>query len=116
MLDDADIRRMVLYAIPDIDPDRLEICMVDYDAAVGWWLRDDFGYKETGRAIAINRTEKEIAAEIAGDITTRRCGTVIDDIPIQIAPDEPMKAPAITNHEGRAGRHPKNCTCSKHRK
>lgn len=111
MLDDAEIRRMVLTAIPDIEPHRLEICMMDYDSAVGWWLRDDNGYKETGRAIAINRTEKEIAAEIAGEIATKRCGTLIEDIPIQNTPVEHVRSP----YEGKRGKHPNNCTCSKHR-
>ena len=110
MIDDAHIRRLVLQAIPDIDPYRFEVCMMDWDAAVGWWLRKDDGSKDHGRAIAIRRTEGEIATEIATDISRIRCGTVIEGVEIL-----PEILPDISPYEGKGGRHPNNCTCSKHK-
>lgn len=141
MLDDAAVRRMVLATIPDIAPSRLEICLMDYDAVMGWWLRKDDGTKDHGRVIAIKRTEKELAVEIASDIAAKRCGTIIGEI----VADIPVIAATITRtrygtleaaeraqihavatgplgsdawpgpYEGKGGRHPNNCTCSKHR-
>jgi len=109
MLDDSLVRRMVLTAIPDIDPSRFEVCMMDYDATIGWWLRKDDGTKDHGRFIALNRTEKELAADIAADVSAKRCGTVIEEIGLQIAPK-------ASPYEGKRGKHPNSCTCSKHLK
>ena len=109
MLDDAHIRRLVLHAIPDIDPHRLEVQEMDYGAAVGWWLRNEQGYRDHGRTIALNRSEADIAKDIASDIATLRCGTKIEEAV------EFIIAPLPSPYEGKRGKHPNNCTCSKHK-
>jgi hypothetical protein len=124
MIDDAHIRRLILTAIPDIEPHKLEVQEMDYGAAVGWWLTNEVGYKDHGRVIALRRSEADIAKEIAGDIATKRCGTVIEDAVVigpfleEAATSEDGKTWTpieISPYEGKGGRHPANCTCSKHR-
>lgn len=101
MLDDSQIRQMMIKALPGlIDPAKLEVGMLDYDAAAGYWYRGSDGVKH-GRAPAIQRTETEIAAVLASDLGAH----FVDDA---------MKD-GISPHEGKPGRHPLDCTCSKHR-
>ncbi len=130
MLDDARIRQMVLQAVPDIDPYRLEVSELDYGKTVGWWLRNDQGYRDHGKVEALNRKDGDIAVSIAQSINMVRCGTVIEEVDLgcvlvgeEAGPtwtDHDPKVDFITTHEpspyeGKGGRHPNNCTCSKHR-
>jgi len=115
VIDDAHIRRLVLMAHPDILPSTLEIDMTNYDATCSWRLRGDGGRIDTGNVVAIQRTETEMASEIAADIAKLRCGRIIEDTTI---PQEPRVLQDLTKapspYEGKRGKHPNNCTCSKH--
>ncbi len=103
MLDDSQIRQMMIKALPGlIDPSKLEVGFLDYDASAGYWYRDTAGTKH-GRAPAIQRTETEIAAVLAADLGSH---FVADALANAIDDASP--------YEGKPGRHPSDCTCSKH--
>jgi hypothetical protein len=99
MMNDAEIRRLMIQAIPALDPQKLDVSLMDYDAVAGYWYRGDMGTLH-GRAIAVNRPEKDIAADLAQDLSSLIIGDRLE----------------ISPYEGKAGRHPDNCTCSKHLK
>ncbi len=103
MIDDCQIRHLIAKAVPAIDPAKLEVCMVDYDAAVAYLYRDGQRILQ-GRAPAIQRTEAEIASVLAVDLTTHLIESVM------------AEAPSLSPYEGKGGRHPRTCTCSKHLK
>lgn len=101
MIDDAQIRQLMIKALPSlIDPAKLEVEMLDYDSCAGYWYRGPLGTLH-GRAVAIQRSELEIAAELAADLGSL---FIVDALNADISP-----------YEGKAGRHPDTCSCSKHK-
>ncbi len=98
-MNDAQIRDLMIQAIPTLEPGKLEVSLMDYDRLAGFWYRSDEGVLR-GSVIALHKTEKEIAAELASDLSD-----MIIRQNVQMSP-----------YEGRSGRHPDNCTCSKHLK
>lgn len=115
MIDDAHIRRMVLAAIPQLEPGRFEVSMMDYDVSCGYWYRSPDFNNLQGRALAIQRTEAEIAQEIAAEIAGKMAADKV--VPItysEMVDTGNMPHATRSSFEGRAGRHPNTCTCSKH--
>lgn len=104
-LDDSRIRHLVLAACPFISPRSLEISEMDFGAAIGFWHRKEDGTIQKGSAVAIKRTEAEVAGEIAGALLGAKA---------QVDVHEAVKS--LSPYEGKRGKHPKACTCSKHLK
>jgi len=102
MINDCLVRSLIINAVPNLHPSRLEVEMVDYDAATAYVYRDGPRILK-GRTPAIQRTEQEIASALAANLT----GQMVEHI---IATSD------ISPYEGKPGRHPENCTCSKHLK
>ncbi len=105
-LDDSRIRRMILTARPDIQPKRFEVSEMDHGAVIGYWFRHETGEIMTGSAIALHRTEKEVAEELLSRIMAEEGRRLISTT------DAIDRSP----YEGKRGKHPKTCTCSKHLK
>jgi len=99
MIDDAHIRQLMIKAIPEINPALLEVAALNYDATVGYWYRGEMGTLH-GAAIALNRPAETIAADLATDLASLIVGDRL----------------GISPYEGKAGRHPDDCTCSRHAK
>lgn len=104
-LDDSRIRNLVLTACPGIIPRHLEVCENDHGATVGFWYRRDDGTIQRGSTIALNRTEAEVASEIATQLLSEQAKTEITAAALVMSP-----------YEGKRGKHPNKCTCSKHLK
>lgn len=102
MINDCLVRQLMLKAVPSPLPGRLEVEMVDYDAATAYVYRDGPRILK-GRTPAIQRTEQEIASALAANLT----GQLVEHI---------IATADISPYEGKPGRHPENCTCSKHLK
>lgn len=102
-LDDARIRRLVLAACPHIEPHALEVCEMDHGATIGFWYRNPEGGIQRGAAGAIRRTEAEVAEELAAELLGTKAKADIS-------------AAGKSPYEGKGGRHPNTCTCSKHLK
>ena len=104
-LDDSRIRTLVLAACPAIIPKHLEVCENDHGATVGFWYRKEDGTIQRGNTIALHRTEAEVAAELASQLLEPQTIATIAQAQATLSP-----------YEGKAGRHPDTCTCSKHLK
>lgn len=109
-LDDSRIRKLVLAACPHIEPKRLEVNEMDYGARMGFWYRKPEGGVQLGSAIALQRTEAEVATELAAELLGTKAKADI------LEAGANNTHPEVSPYEGRAGRHPDSCTCSKHLK
>lgn len=98
MMDNTQIRQLMIQAIPSVDPTKLEVEMMNWDGIAGYWYRTDMGTLH-GKAIALHKSEKEIAAELASDLSSLIVGETL----------------GLSPYEGKVGRHPDDCTCSKHK-
>lgn len=112
-LDDSRIRSLVLAACPHIDPKRLEVSEVNYGDLMGFWHRKEDGTVHTGNVVAIKRTEQEVAQDIAEKLLHKQAVANIEWAASKLSED---LATAASPYEGKRGKHPKSCTCSKHLK
>ncbi len=110
-LDDSRIRRLVLAACPQIEAWRLEVSEINYGDLMGFWHRKGDGTVHKGHVLAIKRTEAEVAADIASELLSEGARVEIDAI---VAAHNATFQPSP--YEGKRGKHPKSCTCSKHLK
>lgn len=102
-LDDSRIRHLVLAACPDIAPKSLEVSEMDYGVTIGFWHRKDDGTIQTGSVVAVKRTEVEVAGDIAAELTGTKAKADVQRAAVTISP-----------YEGKRGKHPRSCSCSKH--
>lgn len=103
MINDAAIRQYMIQALPlVIDPGKLEVAMTDYDYTAAYWYRAEMGTLH-GKTVALHKDEKAIAADLASDLSALLIADTVNGI-------------EVSPYEGKAGRHPDNCTCSTHAK
>lgn len=114
-LDDSRIRSLVLAACPHIDPKRLEVSEVHYGDLMGFWHRKEDGTVHRDHVVAVKRTEAEVAADIAELLLQERTKVIIAEHHAAEAIAPPTAGP-LSPYEGKRGKHPNNCTCSKHLK
>lgn len=93
--DETKIRQQVIAGLR-AEPWQVELEQIDHGVRLGVFYRSPQGIK---RVIAetVRRNEDQIAFDLLSQLMNK---------PIDIAP---------ALYEGRAGRHPDNCTCSKHK-
>lgn len=98
---DQKIRSQVVAGLR-AEPWQIEMEEIDYGEKLGVFYRSKDGVK---RAVTETRgkTEDQIAFALLSLLMNKP----------EIVPASPISAASI--YEGKAGRHPDNCTCSKHR-
>lgn len=113
-VDDAAIRKLILGVRPDIPPSSLEVCEMNQGDLVGFWYRPKDQPVMQGRTIALHKTDPEIAeallTELMQEETRRKFAVASPGVDLKVQVTE------LSPYEGKGGRHPNTCTCSKHLK
>lgn len=113
-VDDAAIRKTILRVRPDIDPHAFEVSEINYGDLVGFWYRPKGQPIIIGRTIALHKTDHEISEALLTELMQEEGRRLLaeegsgDALPPVLFPPSP--------YEGKRGKHPNNCTCSKHLK
>lgn len=123
MYNDIAVRSLILAQMPGVEPWRMEMEDVDYGERMGVFYRSADKGVIRHSVIAKGRTDEEIASDFLG-LLTGRSDEAADPI-ITATVGEPVITPdtivvsmnasdvAPPNYEGRRGRHPGTCVCSK---
>lgn len=98
------IRRQIIAGLKNPDPWRVELEEIDHGARLGVFYRSTDGVK---RAVVATRghSEDRIAFALLSELM---------NAPINEAATKPIPT-STSPYEGRRGKHPRTCTCSKHK-
>ena len=109
--DESKIRRQVIAGLRNPEPWRVEMEEIDYGKRLGVFYRSPNGVRRFSTDTS-GKTEDQIAfALVRGLLDAPVLPPVIEAIlKIAVASIQPPSP-----YEGRRGKHPKNCTCSKHK-
>jgi hypothetical protein len=99
-VDEPAVRALMLKGDDRLEASKLQVMEYGFGASCGYVYRHpDYGTL-SGRVIAIQRTNEEMAAGL------------LEDLLPKIAEQTMRRSP----YEGKPGRHPDICTCSRHRR
>lgn len=97
--DEGKIRALVVAGLKGPEAWRVELEPIDFGARLGVFYRDTGGVKRVSVATH-GKTEEQIAFGLLSELMNRP----------EIVTDS-----VLSPYEGKSGRHPDTCTCSKHK-
>ena len=101
--DEDKIRRFVIAGLGVSEPWRIELEQINYGEKLGVFYRSTDGIKRASVS-TISRNDEQIAAALVLAVQS-----------LSLFPDKPLNAPPVKSpYEGKKGRHPDSCTCSRH--
>lgn len=120
MYNDITVRTIILKSFPGIEPWRMEMEDLDYGDRMGVFFRKPDGTIQRVNVVVKGKTEEQIAADFVEKLKEpvplvyEQPRAFISTEPQTVLMSEVNSIKTFSPYEGKRGKHPKDCTCSKH--